>query len=257
MAAENLESSDYDAYADEYARATAWRERPEAHGDPWGILPDLLELLGDVTGRAVLDAGCGDGYLSRALARRGAHVTGIDLSPRLIANARARDPDIDYRVADLSKPQPADAARFDAVGSYLVLNDVRDYQGFIVTLAAVLRPGGRLVLAINNPYGAVIRTHVADYFASGAKSPYRGLWEVGIKSYHYHRTLQDYLDAFLGCGLRLDRLIDVRANPSTHETTTVLPEGGRFPRFMLLGFTKPIPPAGSGTPGKAGREGDG
>ncbi len=246
MAAENVESSDYDACADEYARATAWRERPEAQGDPWGILPDLLELLGDITGRSVLDAGCGDGYLSRVLAGRGARVTGVDLSPRLVANARARNPDIDYRVADLSKPQPADAAGFDAVASYLVLNDVRDYRGFIVTLAAVLRPGGRLVLAINNPYGAVIRMHVADYFDSGAKSPYRGLWEVGIKSYYYHRTLQEYLDAFLGCGLRLDRLIDLQAHSSSPGPATLLAEGGRFPRHMLLAFSKPVRSAAAG-----------
>lgn len=240
MAAENLETSDYDAYADEYAVSVAWRERAEAGGDAYGILPDLLELLGDVSGCRVLDAGCGDGYLSRVLAARGAHVTGIDLSPRLIQAARDKNPagDIDYRVADLSRPLPAEAARFDAVASYLALNDVRDYRGFIATLGAALSPGGRMVLAINNPYGAVIRTHVADYFDSGAMSPYRAFWAAGIKVYYYHRTLQDYLDEFLGAGLRLSRLVDVAAMPSVHEQRTILPAGGRFPRFMLLAFGK-------------------
>jgi len=52
---------------------------------------------------------------------------------------------------------------------------VEDYRGFAATLAAVLKPGGRLVLAFNNPYGAVIRKHVADYFDSGLVSPYLGL----------------------------------------------------------------------------------
>jgi 2-polyprenyl-3-methyl-5-hydroxy-6-metoxy-1,4-benzoquinol methylase len=56
-------------------------------------------------------------------------VTGIDLAHHLIALARARDPAgaIDYRVADLSAPLPQDAGLFDAVASYLVLNDVEDY----------------------------------------------------------------------------------------------------------------------------------
>lgn len=241
MAAENQETSDYDAYADEYAVSVAWRERAEAGGDAYGILPDLLELLGDISGCRVLDAGCGDGYLSRVLAARGAHVTGIDLSPRLIQAARDKNPagDIDYRVADLSRPLPAAAAaRFDAVASYLALNDVRDYRGFIATLGAALSPGGRMVLAINNPYGAVIRTHVADYFDSGAMSPYRAFWAAGIEVYYYHRTLQDYLDEFLGAGLRLSRLVDVAAMPSVHEQRTILPAGGRFPRFMLLAFGK-------------------
>jgi len=78
-------------------------------------------------------------------------------------------------VADLSQPLPELSGRFDAVASYLVLNDVEDYRGFAATLAAVLKPGGRLVLAFSNPYGAVIRKHVADYFDSDAVSPYRGL----------------------------------------------------------------------------------
>ena len=234
-------TSDYDDYAADYAASVAWREQRGVDDDPFGILPRLLELLGDVSGREVLDAGCGDGYLARVLAARGARVTGIDLSPQLIENARARDSTgvIGYRVADLSAPLPGDTGRFAAVASYLVLNDVADYRGFASTLAAVLAPGGRLVLALNNPYGAVIRQHVTDYFDSGAVSPYRGLWAVGIKVYHHHRTLEEYLDAFLSAGLRLTALTDLPALTSEHGPGTILPPGYRFPRFMLLAFAKP------------------
>lgn len=234
-------AGDYDAYAEEYAASVAWREQGAADGDAYGILPHLLDLLGDIGGRRVLDAGCGDGYLARVLARRGASVTGIDLSPRLIELARSKDPDgeIDYRVADLSQSLAGENGCFDVVASYLVLNDVRDYRGFTATLADVLRPGGRLALAMNNPYNAVIRKSVADYFDSEAASPYRGLWEAGIRTYYYHRTLEDYLDAFIAAGLHLAKLADVPAMASVHEPGTILPEGDRFPRFMLLAFTKP------------------
>ena len=236
----NPAAGDYDDYASEFARNVAWRERAGPETDPFGLLWPLLDLLGDVAGQRVLDAGCGEGYLARALAARGAHVTGIDISAPLIGLARGRDPDraIDYRVADLSRPQPDIAGSFDAAGSYLVLNDVRDYRGFAATLAAALKPGGRLVLAFNNPYAAVVDRHVADYFDSGAVSPYRGLWEAGIKAYYYHRTLEDYLDAFGAGGLRLDKLADVPALADSHRPDAYLPEGGRFPRFMLLAFEK-------------------
>jgi 2-polyprenyl-3-methyl-5-hydroxy-6-metoxy-1,4-benzoquinol methylase len=234
-------ASDYDPYADEYAAAVARREQGGVDGDSHGILPSMLELLGDVSGRRVLDAGCGEGYLSRVLAARGARVTGIDIAPRLIAAARARDPDggIDYLVADLSRPVPQTAGRFDAVASYLVLNDVRDYQGFAAQLAAAARPGGRLVLAFNNPYCGVIHQHVTDYFDSGAVSPYRRLWAVGIKVYYYHRTLEDYLDAFLAAGLRLTKLADLEAMAGERPAHALLPDDVRFPRFMLLAFSKP------------------
>ena len=106
MAAMHSRTSNYDDYSAEYAAYVAQREQGGAEGDPLGILPCLLELLGDVTGRSVLDAGCGEGYLARVLAGRGARVTGIDLSPRLIEIAREKDTagEIDYRVADLSQP---------------------------------------------------------------------------------------------------------------------------------------------------------
>jgi 2-polyprenyl-3-methyl-5-hydroxy-6-metoxy-1,4-benzoquinol methylase len=236
----NSRAGSYDDYPAEYAAYVARREEGGVEGDPLGILPQMLDLLGDVAGRAVLDAGCGEGYLARVLAARGARVTGIDLAPRLIALARAKEPQgkIVYRVADLSTPLPEDVGRFDAVTSYLVLNDLEDYRGFAATLAAALKPGGRLVLSLNNPYGAVVRKHVADYFDSGAVSPYRGLWASGIKVYHHHRTLEEYLDTFLAGGLHLTKLADLAAVASRHGPDTILPEGARFPRFMLLAFTK-------------------
>jgi 2-polyprenyl-3-methyl-5-hydroxy-6-metoxy-1,4-benzoquinol methylase len=213
MTAATPASGDYDDYADEYAAYVAWREQAGPDADPFGLLLPLLDLLGDVNGRRVLDAGCGEGYLARWLAARGAHVTGIDLSARLIALARAKDPggSIDYQVADLSQPLPSAAGRFDAAASYLVLNDVRDFRGFAATLAASLAPGGRLALALNNPYSAVTDRHVTDYFDSGAVSRYRGLWEAGIRAYYHHRTLEDYLDAFHAGGLRLAKLGRVAA----------------------------------------------
>jgi hypothetical protein len=128
---------------------------------------------------------------------------------------------------------------FAAAASYLVLNAVRDYRGFAATLAASLRPGGRLVLAFNNPYGGVIGRHVNDYFDSGAVSRYRGLWDVGIKTYYYHRTLEDYLDAFLGNGLRLAKLTDVRAGAGSHRPDAHLPDGARFPASCCWHSSRP------------------
>jgi len=240
MAAMHSRTSNYDDYSAEYAAYVAQREQGGVEGDPLGILPCLLEFLGEVAGRSVLDAGRGEGYLARVLAGRGECVTGIDLSPRLIEMAREKDTagEIEYRVADLSQPLPKLSGRFD-VASYLVLNDVEDYRGLAATLAAVLKPGGRLVLAFSNPYGAIIRKHVTDYFDSDAVSSYRGLWAAGIKTYHYHRTMEEYLDAFLVTGLHLTKLADLTGIASVHDPGTILPQGYRFPNFMLLAFVKP------------------
>lgn len=232
----------WDAGATAYEATVTQRELGGIEGDPYGILPALLDLLGDIAGRPVLDAGCGTGYLARVLAARGARVTGIDIGPNLIERARERDAagTINYQVTDLSQPLPMQyAASFDAIASYMVLNDVRDYRGFIATLATALRPAGRLVLALNNPYGAVLRRHVTDYFDSGVASPYRAFLALGIRASFYHRTLQEYLDACLAAGLQLVRLVDVRGMAGEESPYSILPADVRFPRFMVLAFTKP------------------
>ena len=162
------EQNTYDQCADEYAAWRADAERTQAPDDQ--VLERLLECAGDVSGQMVLDAGCGEGFVSRILASRGAKVTAIDVSARLIDIARSRPgaEAIDYHVRDLSRPLAAYQAHFDLVVAHQVLSDVPDYRGFVATLAAVTRPGRRAVLSTNNPYSAVIREKVESYFDSGA-----------------------------------------------------------------------------------------
>ena len=235
----------WDAYAEAYARAVAQREQADPAHAP--LVSRLLECLGDVADRDVLDACCGEGFLARILAARGAQVTGIDLSPRLIQLARRQDPAgaIDYRVADLSRPLPELHAHFDRIGSLLALNDVADHRGFAATLAALARPGARVALAFNNPYSFLVRGegHVTDYFASGARGIYGGMSALlqGTVRY-YHRTLEEYVAAFLDAGLRLTMLADVPHTPPPP------PDGRRFPFFMILAFAKPVRPAGAERP---------
>jgi 2-polyprenyl-3-methyl-5-hydroxy-6-metoxy-1,4-benzoquinol methylase len=222
---------------DEHAVAYAGWVARRYPADPAAAADDplpgrVLALLGDVAGREVLDACCGEGFFSRVLAARGARVTGIDRSPRLIELARGHGPpETTYREADLSRPLPELAGRFDAIASYLALNDVEDYRGFATTLAALAKPGARTVLALNNPYSFLVRGegHVTDYFASGARGVYGGLSaQLGVQVRYYHRTLEEYLDAFLGAGLRLSKLADV---PSGRR--------GGIPSYMVLVLDKP------------------
>lgn len=231
----STDDNPWDRHAGEYARWMAERERAGPEAD--SLLSRLLDLLGDVDGREALDAGCGEGFLARALAARGARVTGIDLSPHLVEMARAKDPAgaIDYRVADLSRLLPELEGRFERIGSYLVLNDVADYRGFAVTLASLAKPGARVVLALNNPYSFAWRGegHVTDYFASGARGIYGGMSaRLGATVRYYHRTLEEYLDAFLDAGLRLVKLADVAHAPPPP------PGGRRFPLYVVLAFDK-------------------
>ncbi|MEZ4680640.1 MAG: methyltransferase domain-containing protein [Caldilineaceae bacterium] len=200
----------YNHYADRYAEGYTSSSGKQPNFNRDVVIPPLLDVVGDVAGLTVLDAGCGEGVVSRLLAERGATVTGIDVAPRFIELAQERDTSgtITYLCRNLSQPLPAYQGQFDRIVSNLVLNDVPDYQGFIGTLATLLKPGGRIVLSMNNPYSAVFRQKVDNYFDS-TKATLYGMARQGIAVYYYHRTMEEYMTAFHANDLLLRRLLDV------------------------------------------------
>jgi 2-polyprenyl-3-methyl-5-hydroxy-6-metoxy-1,4-benzoquinol methylase len=102
-------------------------------------------------GKRVLDAGCGVGYGSSFLAESAQHVTGVDIDPESIAYAKERyaAENIEFRVGDL-RELALDAASFDAVVSFEVIEHLREQEAFVDELARVLRPDGVLVLSTPN-----------------------------------------------------------------------------------------------------------
>jgi SAM-dependent methyltransferase len=143
--------TDYDAIATQYRRAKEqpWRTSVESF--------TLMSLVGDLTGKAVVDLACGEGFYCRRLRQQGAErVVGVDLTLEMIALARAEEaghPEgIDYLVRDGTCLRLA--AEFDlAVAAYL-LNYARDrgeLGAMCRGIARCLKPGGRFVTVNTNP----------------------------------------------------------------------------------------------------------
>ncbi|WP_240777452.1 class I SAM-dependent methyltransferase [Nonomuraea basaltis] len=95
----------------------------------------------------VLDLGCGTGSLSLLLAERGHRVAGVDLAPRMVARARAKlaGTGAVVLVGDAARP-PVGARRFDVVLARHLLWTISEPEAALAHWAALLRPGGRLVL---------------------------------------------------------------------------------------------------------------
>lgn len=116
--------------------------------------PAMLRAIGDPGGLAVLDAGCGEGYLSRKLARQGATVTGIDFSANLIEAARAKSLNDTLSVSfDVGTVDdlPYENEAFDLVVCNHLMNDLRDPSKAITQFSRVLRTGGRLIILMVHP----------------------------------------------------------------------------------------------------------
>ena len=129
-----------------------------------------------LAGARAVDVGCGGGLLAEALARDGAQVTGIDLSPAMIDVARLHAAGeslaIDYRVlpvADLAAAETA-AGRsggFDVVTCMEMLEHVPDPALILQSFAALLRPGGDLFVSTLNrtPKAFALAIVGAEYIA--------------------------------------------------------------------------------------------
>lgn len=106
-----------------------------------------------LAGRRALDVGCGGGLLAEPLARLGAAVTAIDAAPEAIAVARAHAEGqglaIDYRAGEVAA-LIAEPGRFDLVTALEVVEHVADVDAFLGALAALLAPGGLLILSTPN-----------------------------------------------------------------------------------------------------------
>jgi SAM-dependent methyltransferase len=128
--------------------AAAWaREVGQGHDFARDLLnnPAFLALIGDLRGRQVLDAGCGDGYNTRILARAGAHMSGVDLSARMIelAQEEERRAPLGIRYARASYIDLAlfTGASFDAVVSFMALMDGPRFDRAVAGRGPLLRPG--------------------------------------------------------------------------------------------------------------------
>lgn len=181
--------------------------------------PGMLRLIGNVKGLEVLDVACGEGYNTRILARKGAKVTGIDLSGEMVEHAKSQEKKdrlgIRYYVSDSADLSRFPAKRFDLVTCFMALMDVQDYQGTIREIARVMKDDGRFIFSITHPCfeysakrGEIERT--ARYFGIRSKRvPWR--MERLLKPFEttcFHRTLTDYSNALHNQGLLTKRLLE-------------------------------------------------
>lgn len=227
----------YDDVADFYA--AGWTD---AVDDPASVR--LLALLGPIAGRRVLEVACGHGRVCRALARRGAHVVGVDISSALIEKARAAEREaplgISYHHADVTAADIPDVSGpFDAVVCSFGLSDIDDLDGAVATAARALRPGGVFVCSILHPCFPGGRDVSgswpgdAGYFTEGWWRADGELSSLRRQVGANHRTLSTYVNTFRRHGLWLEEMAE--PEPAS-EWAAKRPDAAKFPVFLVMRF---------------------
>ncbi len=189
-------------------------------------------------GVLTVDIGAGEGRLTRDLMRRGHRVVAIDGSPALATAAREADSTTRIAVADAVALPLRDRAA-DLAVAFMSLHDIDDLDGAVREAARVLRPGGRLCIAIVHPLNSAgqFDDDGGDRFVidGGYLQPRRYSDEVQrdgltMEFVSMHRPLQDYTAACNDAGF----LIDLLREPAIPEEAVRAPSQRRWQRLPLF-----------------------
>ena len=178
----------------------------------------LWRMLGEVAGLAVLDAGCGTGYLSRRLAAVGARVIAVDAADQMIALAeRESDPalQIDYRIGSCASLAGIPDRSLDRIVSNYVLMDLPELDATLRAFHRVLKPGGAAVVVFSHPCFPP-----PDAITQGAEPAATFVWRESYFDERrvtespwahfssdfiwFHRPLGRYWQAFREAGFRVE-----------------------------------------------------
>ncbi len=217
----------WDADADAYqAEHGAFLGEADFVWCPEGLREEDARLLGELTGRRVLELGAGAAAAARWLATQGARPVALDLSAGMLRHAALAADRTGVRVplvqADALALPFADAA-FDVVcTAFGAVPFVADSAAVMREVARVLRPGGRWVFSVTHPMrwiflddpGEAGLAAVHSYFD---RSPYVEQDEHGVATYvEQHRTLGDRVRELVGAGFRLLDIVEPEWPPG-HE----------------------------------------
>ncbi|HEY8048089.1 MAG TPA: bifunctional 2-polyprenyl-6-hydroxyphenol methylase/3-demethylubiquinol 3-O-methyltransferase UbiG [Ramlibacter sp.] len=116
---------------------------------------DWIQSQLPLVGKRVLDVGCGGGILSDAMARKGAHVVGIDLADKPLRVAQihaleARTPNVEYREVSAESLAAAEPESFDAVTCMEMLEHVPDPASVVRACSRLVKPGGMVFISTIN-----------------------------------------------------------------------------------------------------------
>lgn len=218
------------------------------------LQPRMFALAGDVAGRRVLDLGCGEGAYARELARRGARVTGVDGSVRLVEVARQRTAaaglDVDYHRMNASVLDRIAAGSFDLIVASMIFMNVEDYPGAIREAHRVLAAGGELCMSITHP---CFSAPVSDWVGGKGRHPRhfaidryfeRIAWNDRIAptfrtpTVRRHRPLEDYIGGALQAGFVLRELQEPTATDEDLKASPRFEPMTRVPYFLFMRWAR-------------------
>jgi tetratricopeptide (TPR) repeat protein len=190
------------------------------HYGPLSSGEEELHLMGDISGKKILDLGCGGGQNSVALARQGAKVTALDFSEEQLkfATKLAHEAEVTVKFIcdDLENFYSLEGQKFDIILSSFTLSYIEHIAGVFCNVRKVIKDGGIFVFSLEHPL--MTNTSEEDYlFFQGKSYPLmknyfhtgkeERTWKNGT-IVAYKRKMEDIINPLLSSGFRLIQIIE-------------------------------------------------
>lgn len=243
-------SQSWDAVAHWYA---GWTGTDGSHYHRTIAVPLMLDLLDLRSGERLADLGCGHGILAPPIAGLGARYVGVDLSTRLIAEARRNHARQGRFVVGDATALPGHRLLpeqgFDAVSFLLSIQDINPLEPAMAEAARLLRPGGRLAMVMLHPCfrvprqsgwgwdeGRGLKFRRLDSYLSPLAVPMQTHSRGITRS--YHRPLGRYVAALNGAGLAVTGVRELADQPGERDSRADKRATREFPLFLGLSALK-------------------
>ena len=237
---------DDDTVFTEYMTHRRWVDNPNDTLE----YPVMVELVGDLAGRRILDLGCGDASWGReALAKGCRSYLGVEGSHNMVEAARKQLEGTSGEVAH-ARIEAWDYPReaFDLVVSRLALHYLQDVEAIFARVRHSLVPAGRFVFSVEHPVitscdrgwqsGQRQAWLVDDYFETGKRET---AW-LGGHVVKYHRTVEDYFGGLQRAGFVVESLRESRPERRWFQDEATFERRRRIPLFLFLAAAKRAAP---------------
>jgi SAM-dependent methyltransferase len=208
--------------APEYDMTEGYALWSETYDQPLRLFPHehpvMQRLLDPLPAGAALDAACGTGRYSEYLAARRHRVVGVDRSAAMLAKAREKLPQGDFREGDL-EALPLEPASVDAAVCALALVHLPEVARAVAEIARVVRPGGRVIISDVHPFPVMLGWQAQSRSADGGP---------GFTRLHPHLP-SEYCEACAAAGLRVRGCYEPLLTPQAAATPAAerLPDANR------------------------------
>lgn len=182
---------------------------------PW-VLNHVIENSN--TNSAILDIGCGCGFLTNAVYRNGRNnIKGIDISPQSIECAQNRYPNISFECNDIyNLPR---IQTYDICLAIMLLNNMVDIEFFFPIIHDILKPGGKLLVVLPHPCFWPIRHLNSPDYSYKNEAPYSFQFatkyrrDYSCRTLYFHRTIETYIHSILNAGLKIISIQEISELP--------------------------------------------